>query len=86
MLILWTMLLLLTTVERLSIDVETRQLPDLRSGIHFTRAFTATDDCGNATSATQDFNFIDTTSPELTVPESYTAECSDEHPMDQGCY
>ena len=30
-----------------------------------TRAFTATDDCGNATSATQTITIIDTTAPEL---------------------
>ena len=47
-----------------------------------TRAFTATDDCGNATSATQTITIIDTTSPELTIPADYTAECSDAHPMD----
>ena len=47
-----------------------------------TRAFTATDDCGNATSATQTITVIDTTAPELTIPADYTAECSDAHPMD----
>jgi hypothetical protein len=46
-----------------------------------TRAFTATDDCGNATSATQTIAIVDTTSPILTIPADYTAECSDEHPM-----
>ena len=48
-----------------------------------TRTFTATDDCGNATSATQTITIIDTTAPELTIPADYTAECSDEHPMDE---
>ena len=46
------------------------------------REFTATDDCGNATSATQWITIIDTTSPVLTIPGDYTAECSDAHPMD----
>ena len=45
--------------------------------------WTATDDCGNATSATQTITIIDTTAPELTIPADYTAECSDEHPMDE---
>ena len=47
-----------------------------------TRTFTATDDCGNATTATQTITIIDTTAPVLTIPADYTAECSDEHPMD----
>ena len=47
-----------------------------------TRTFTATDDCGNATSATQTITIVDTTAPVLTIPADYTAECSDEHPMD----
>ena len=46
------------------------------------RLFTATDDCGNSTSATQTITIIDTTAPVLTIPSDYTAECSDEHPMD----
>ena len=48
-----------------------------------TRTFTATDDCGNATSATQTITIIDTTSPVLSIPADYTAECSDAHPMDE---
>ena len=57
--------------------------PGLCAGDYtITRVFTATDDCGNATSATQTITIIDTTSPELTIPADYTAECSDAHPMD----
>jgi len=47
-----------------------------------TRAFTAADECGNATSATQTIEIIDTTAPVLSIPADYTAECSDAHPMD----
>ena len=47
-----------------------------------TRTWTATDDCGNATSASPSNYVVDTTAPVLTIPADYTAECSDEHPMD----
>ena len=43
------------------------------------RTFTATDDAGNNTSATQTITVEDTTAPEFpSVPDDYTAECSDE--------
>ena len=45
--------------------------------------FTATDDCGNSTSATQTITVQDTTAPELSIPADYTAECSDELVMDE---
>ena len=48
-----------------------------------TRTFTATDDCGNATTDTQTITIVDTTAPVLTIPADYSAECSDEHPMDE---
>jgi len=48
-----------------------------------TRTFTATDDCGNSSTATQTITVQDTTAPEFTsVPADYTVECSDEMPMD----
>ena len=47
------------------------------------RTFTATDDAGNSSSATQTITVQDTTAPEFTfVPADYTVECSDEMPMD----
>ena len=39
------------------------QLAFVQETTVFTREFTATDDCGNATSATQWITIIDTTSP-----------------------
>ena len=78
----WMKLLLLTTVE-LVITVEEATAAGACAGDYvITRTFTATDDCGNATSATQTITIVDTTAPELTIPDDYTAECSDVHPMD----
>ena len=48
-----------------------------------TRTFTATDDCGNSSIATQTITVQDTTAPEFTsVPADYTVECSDEIILD----
>ena len=47
------------------------------------RTFTATDDCGNSTSATQTISVVDTTAPELVIPEDYTAECDEELAFDE---
>ena len=56
---------------------------DCAGNYTITRAFTATDECGNQTSATQTITVQDTTAPEFTsVPADYTVECSDEMPMD----
>ena len=48
-----------------------------------TRTFTATDECGNDTTMAQTITIQDTTNPMLTIPKDYTAECSDEHPLDE---
>ena len=65
------------------ITVEEQTTPGACAGDYvITRTFTATDDCGNATSATQTITIVDTTAPVLTIPSDYTAECSDAHPMD----
>ena len=56
---------------------------DCAGNYTITRAFTATDECGNMTSATQTITVQDTTAPEFTsVPADYTVECSDDMPMD----
>ena len=46
------------------------------------RTFTASDNCDNETVLTQTITVVDTTAPELTIPMDYTAECSEEHPLE----
>ena len=56
---------------------------DCTGNYTITRAFTATDECGNSTTLTQTITVQDTTAPEFTsVPADYTVECSDEMPME----
>ena len=43
---------------------------------------TATDDAGNSTTLVQTISVQDTTAPELTIPEDYVVECSDELILD----
>ena len=66
----------------LTLDLEETIEEGCGSSYVMTRTWTATDDCGNATSATQTITIVDTTAPELSIPADYTAECSDEHPME----
>ena len=67
-----------------SIEVSSETIAgDAAGNYTVVRTFTATDDCGNSTSATQTITVEDTTAPEFTsVPADYTAECSDELVMD----
>ena len=64
------------------IDVVEETIPSFMCWRLHNHSHTATDDCGNATTATQTITIIDTTAPVPTIPADYTAECSDEHPMD----
>ena len=68
----------LTTVVR-SIEVSVETIAgDAAGNYTVVRTFTATDDAGNSTSATQTITVQDTTAPELSIPADYTAECTDE--------
>ncbi len=61
-----------------SIDANTE---DLECGSVFTRTWSVTDDCGNATMATQVITFVDTTDPIiLNAPVDINVECSDTIP------
>ena len=66
-----------------SITVESETIAgDAAGNYTIVRTFTATDDCGNSTSASQTITVEDTTAPELSIPADYTAECSDELILD----
>ena len=67
-----------------TIDVSTETIPgDATGNYNVVRTFTATDDAGNSTSASQTITVQDTTAPEFTfVPADYTSECSDDLILD----
>ena len=66
-----------------SITVESETIAGNAAGNYtIVRTFTATDACGNSTSASQTITVEDTTAPELSIPADYTAECSDELTLD----
>ena len=66
-----------------SITVESETIAgDAAGNYTIVRTFTATDACGNSTSASQTITVEDTTAPELSIPADYTAECSDELILD----
>ena len=66
-----------------SITVESETIAgDAAGNYTIVRTFTATDACGNSTSASQTITVEDTTAPELSIPADYTAECSDELTLD----
>lgn len=51
-------------------------------GYAITRTWTATDNCGNSTSASQTVTFVDTQAPEVvSAPENIEVECTDEIPF-----
>ena len=73
----------LTTAVRSPSRCQAKPLQAMPRRLHIVRTFTATDDAGNSSSASQTITVQDTTAPEFTfVPADYTVECSDEMPMD----
>ena len=63
----------------MSISVSEETLAgDCANGYVLVRTFTATDECGNSTSASQTITVVDTTGPELFTPPSYEADCGDD--------
>ncbi len=51
------------------------------SSFNLVNTWTATDQCGNATTASQTITFIDNTAPTITVPANITLQCSDPLPL-----
>ena len=66
-----------------TIDVVETTIPGACAGDYtITRAFTATDDCGNASSETQTITIVDTTAPVLTNAPEVTISC-EEYPNEE---
>ena len=67
-----------------TITEEVVNTPGMCAGDYvLTRTITATDDCGNSTTVTQVITVVDTTAPDLTIPDDFTVECSDEIVMEE---
>ena len=66
--------------SEVSIEVSSETIAGNATGNYtLVRTFTATDACGNSSTATQTITVEDTTAPVFTsVPEAYTVECSDD--------
>ena len=59
--------------------VQSTEFNGCYSSYTLTRTWTATDDCGNSSSATQVITIVDTTAPDFTfVPADYSLECTEE--------
>ena len=67
-----------------TMEVSSITIPgDAEGNYTLVRTFTATDDAGNSTEATQTITVVDTRAPEFTsVPSDYTSECSDDLILD----
>ncbi|MDB0025289.1 hypothetical protein N9D95_01970, partial [Flavobacteriales bacterium] len=67
-----------TSPANITVLTSTETIPGNATG-NFTliRTFTATDDAGNSSLASQTITVVDTTTPVLVVPSDYSAECSD---------
>ena len=70
----------LDNCSEVSIEVSSETIAGNATGNYtVVRTFTATDACGNSSTATQTITVEDTTAPVFTsVPEAYTVECSDD--------
>ena len=62
-----------------TITISTQEIMDMDGNTITVRTFTATDDCGNSTTAVQNITFVNTNPPMFTfVPEDKVYECDEE--------